>query len=512
MDQQQKQRSSLTVQAFWLLIAKTLAFMLAFALPMLLTRTLSQSEYGLFKQVFLIVTTATAFLPLGFGMSAFYYLPREQSEKRRGQVILNILLFNLLMGAVACLVLVFWPGLIGKIFQDATVQRYSALVGAVILVWLFSAFLEIVAVANQELRLATVFIVFGQLSRTVLLLAAAIVFDSVTALIYAALIHGILQSLVLLWYVSSRFPHFWRAFDWSLTGKQVAYALPFGFAGLLYTVQTDAHNYVVSHNFSPAIFAIYSIGVAQVPLIGVLRDSVSSVILPRISYLQEQGQTRQILVLMASAVRKLAAFYLPMYFVLLITGREFLTFMFTSRYLQSWPIFAINLTLLPISLIEMDAVIRAYEKHRFFLVIVQLVMSLLMIVAVWFGVTRFGLVGAISAVVVVNFLMRIVLAGRFSRVLGAKWRDISLFKDLGKVVVASGLAALVCFLVHSMVAASNTRPFYVVVICGLVFCAVYLPAIILLRIPTTDEWDKLRSGVGRVQQFVYLRRSADSVP
>src|ERR1043166_8843885 len=203
-----------------------------------------------------------------------------------------------------------------------------------------------------------------------------------------------------------------------------------------------------------------SIGVAQVPLIGVLRDSVSSVILPRISYLQEQGQTRQILVLMARAARKLAAFYLPMYFVLLSTGQDFLTFMFASRYLQSWPIFAISLTLLPISLIEMDAVIRAYEKHRFFLVIVQLVMSLLMIVAVWFGVTRFGLVGAISAVVVVNFLMRIVLAGRFSRVLGAKWRDISLFKDLGKVVVASGLAALVCFLVDSMVGARNTRPFY----------------------------------------------------
>ena len=115
MEQQQKQRSSLTVQAFWLLIAKTLAFVFAFALPVLLTRTLSQSEYGLFKQVFLIVTTATALLPLGFGMSSYYYLPREKNEKVRGQVILNILLFNFLMGAAACLLLVFWPGLIAKI-------------------------------------------------------------------------------------------------------------------------------------------------------------------------------------------------------------------------------------------------------------------------------------------------------------------------------------------------------------------------------------------------------------
>ena len=138
MDQQQKHHSSLTVQAFWLLIAKTLAFVFAFALPVLLTRTLSQNEYGLFKQVFLIVTTATALLPLGFGMSSYYYLPREKDQRVRGTVILNILLFNLLMGVAACLLLVFWPGLIAKIFRDPTIPTYSALVGFVILVWLFS--------------------------------------------------------------------------------------------------------------------------------------------------------------------------------------------------------------------------------------------------------------------------------------------------------------------------------------------------------------------------------------
>jgi len=271
------------------------------------------------------------------------------------------------MGAAACLVLVFWPDLIARIFRDPTIPSYASLVGVVILFWLFSAFLEIIPIANQELRLATVFIVLGQLTRTILLLAAAIVFDSVEALIYAGLIHGIIQSMVLLWYVSSRFPGFWRAFDWSLTVKQIAYALPFGIAGLLYTIQTDLHNYFVSNRFSAATFAIYSIGVAQLPLVGILRDSVSSVILPRISYLQEQNQPREIVVLLANAIRKLAAVYLPIYVVLLVTGREFLTFMFTSAYARSWPIFAINLTLLPISLIEVDAVVRAYERHRFFL-------------------------------------------------------------------------------------------------------------------------------------------------
>lgn len=505
--QQQKQRSSLTVQAFWLLIAKTLAFVFAFALPVLLTRTLSQNEYGLFKQVFLIVTTATALLPLGFGMSAYYYLPRENDVRRRGQIILNILLFNLIMGAAACLVLVFWPGFIATIFKDPTIPTYAPLVGIVILLWLFSAFIETAAVANQELRLATIFIVFGQLSRTVLLIAAAIVFDSVEALIYAALIHGIIQSLVLIWYVSSRFPGFWRGFDWSLTTKQVAYALPFGLAGLLYTIQTDLHNYFVSNRFSAATFAVYSIGVAQLPLVGILRESVSAVILPRISYLQEQGQAREIVVLLANAIRKLAVVYLPIYAFLMITGREFLTVMFTSAYAASWPIFAINMTLLPLSLLEVDAVVRAYEQHRYFLLKLQIVLSVLMVLGLWYGIASFGLIGAIGVVVAINFVLRVVLAARFSRVLGAGVRDLLLLKDVGKIAAASIVAGLLCLFVRSMLIASGTRPIIVLVVCGATFAVVYLPAILLLHVPTSDEREKVRRGVERF----YLRRSANSV-
>src|SRR5688572_20249989 len=236
----------------------------------------------------------------------------------------------------------------------------------------------------------------------------------------------------------------------------MAYALPFGLAGLLYTVQTDLHNYFVSNRFSAATFAIYSIGVAQLPLIGILRESVSSVILPRISYLQEQTQPREIIMLLANATRKLAFVFIPVYVFLMLTGREFLTFMFTSAYTESWPIFAINLTLLPLSLLEVDAVARAYESHRFFLVRLQIVTSILNVFALWICIGRFGLVGAVSVVVAVSVVGRIAMAIRFSRVLGASLRDLKLFKDVAKIATASVVAGVLCFVVHSMMMSSGS--------------------------------------------------------
>lgn len=501
MAEPQRRERSLTVRALWLMTAKTLAFILAFALPILLTRSLSQTEYGLFKQVFLLITTATSLLPLGFGMSAYYYLPREKDERRRGQVILNILLFSLLVGVAACVALILRPTLLASIFKEPTLTAYAPLVGIVIPLWLLSSFLDNVAVANQELRLATIFIILGQLSKTIVMFVAALAFDSVEALIYAALIQGALQTIVLLWYLGSRFPRFWRSFDLAFTRTQIAYAIPFGVVGLLYTIQMDLHNYFVSNRFNAATFAIYSIGVAQLPLIGILRDSVSSVILPRMSYLQKHGETRAIVALLASAIRKLAAVYLPMYAFLMVTGREFLTVLFTSAYVESWPVFAVNLTLLPLSLLEFDAVTRAYEGHRLFLVKVQVVLSLLLVFALWLGILRFGLLGAISVVVVINFLLRVIVAIKFGRVLGITTHDLVLFKDVGKLAVASGVAGLTVLCAHSLLVKGGISSFGILLVCAVVFAPIYISAILLLRILNPEELRSLRQIVEQAQRY-----------
>src|SRR4029077_17225884 len=115
------------------------------------------------------------------------------------------------------------------------------------------------------------------------------------SLIYAATLQGILQTIVLLVYLQSRFPNFWRGFQWSFLRHQLSYALPFGFSGLLYTMQNDLHNYVVANQFSADMFAVYSIGCFQLPLIGIMSESVTSVMIPRVSALQKNQERDEIL-------------------------------------------------------------------------------------------------------------------------------------------------------------------------------------------------------------------------
>src|SRR5262249_25540546 len=158
---------------------------------------------------------------------------------------------------------------------------------------------------------------------------AAIAAGTIRALVFAALAQGLLQVAALAAYLSRRFPRYWLALDWSFFRRQLAYSLPFGIAGLMYSLQTDLHNYFVSERFGPTEYAIYSIGCFQLPLFGILADSVGSVMIPRVSLLQHEHRTREVVLLTSRVMRKLAAVYFPSYLFLLVMRHEFITALFT---------------------------------------------------------------------------------------------------------------------------------------------------------------------------------------
>lgn len=503
-----KKETSLTTRAFWLMFAKTLGFAFAFALPPLLVRRLTQTEYGLFKQIFLVVGTAVMVLPLGFGMSAYYFLPRED-ERRRAQVVFNILIFSATVGALGGFALVLFPGLLGHVFNDATLVEYGPLVGVVVFFWVVSSFLEMVAVANEETRVSTVLIICAQLTKALFMLAALFAFGTLRALILAALVQGALQTIILLAYLRSRFPGFWRGFQWEMMRTQLAYAMPLGLAGLLYTVQADLHNYFVSHRFSAAEFAVYSVGCFQLPLVGLLRESANSVMITRVSLLQKEGETREIIELMARVMRKLAVFFFPIYAFLMVAGREFIAFLFTPAYLSSWPIFALYLTVLPFFIVIFDPLVRAYSEHRYFLLKVRAAMFFVLIAGLWFGVARFGLLGAVGTVVLIGIAERLALLAKFGRVLEVSRRDLPLLRDVGKVAVASITAAAAAAVVRAFM--PGIKPFFVLAACGVAFGLAYVGALLLLKVVTEDELEAVRERAARLRQRVYWKRTADTL-
>ena len=491
----------------WLVFAKSLAFVVSLILPLLLVRRLSQSEFGSYKQAFLVIGTAISVLPLGFGTSTFYFLPREDKLEAQKQIIFNVVLFNFLVGALVFLLLWMRSDLFSLLFHDSKLVGSEVLIGSVVLFWIFSSFLETIAIANQEAKIASIFIFGAQLSKAILFLVAALLFGTIYSLIVAALVHAVIQTLVLLCYLNIRFRGFWLSFDWSMLRRQLSYALPYGATALLFVVQTDLHNYFVANRFDAATFAIYSIGCLQLPFLGILTESLASAMIPRLSLLQKENNKREIVILMTRIMRKLAIVHFPLYAFLMINGRDFIRWLFTDAYAKSWPIFAVNLTLIPFYVIMLDPIVRAYAEQRYFLVRLRLILSAVLIVSLFFAIRFFGPLGVIVVVVSINLFEHFVITWRSAQLVGFEKRDVRLLSDVGKLALAALTGALATLITRPLV--MGLSPFYVLVMTGTVFLIFYIGIIFLWKVPTPLERAVLTKRISVLERVWFWKRTAE---
>jgi O-antigen/teichoic acid export membrane protein len=498
------ERPSLTRQAIWLLVAKIVGFGLTFALPLLLVRTLTQHDYGVYKQAFLLVTTALTVLPLGFGMTAFYFLPRE--PEHRNAVVMHVLVGYTIVGGLAAFVLWQWPGLLGAAFGNGDLAAYSPLVGAVIFTWMLASALDILPVACGDVRWSTMFIVGSQASRGALFLIVSLVAGSIESLLQAALVQGIAQIVVLLVYLESKFPGYWKAADWHFLRRQASYGVPLGFSALLVRFQLDLPQYFVSHHFGTAAYAIFAVGVLNLPLLSLLRESVGSVMLPRVSELEFRQDTRLIVQLLSRVWRKLALVYFPVYVCLTILSREFVVGLFTPQYVDSWPIFAVNLTLLPLGILMFDPITRAYASQRFFVLKLRIVVLAVTVVALALGTKTLGMLGVVTLVVVLQYVAAIISAWKLAQVMGVTRHELRLFAGVGRTAVAAVLAGVPCLLIRLTL--SGTSPLMVLAICIAVYVGAYAALVVALGALSLDERATVTRMVPRRLRSTLLFRTA----
>ncbi len=511
-----KTTQSLKEQSAWLLAAKVIGFGFSFVLPLLIVRYLTQDEVGHYREAFQVIMNAVVILPLGFSMSAYYFLARE-TDGRRGAAILNILLFNFVVGGLACLFLFLFPQAIGNIFQRDELTSLAPKIGIVIWIWIFSTFLETVAIANQEARVATAFIIVAQFSKALFMGAAVLAFGTVEAFIYAAMIQGVIQTFILLNYLRSRFPGFWREFDPQFFREQIVYAVPFGLAGILWIAQNDIHNYFVGHKFSSADYAIYAYGCFEIPLIAMLSESVASVLIPRMNALQLAGNRDEMIRLTMRAMQKLAFFYFPIYVFLLITANTFIITLFTQKYERSATVFVINITLLPFSILITDPIVRSYKELGRLFLLTRIFVLVGLVAVLYYGLGYFGLTGMITTAVDALLIEKAIAETMVIRKLGLGLQHVLLLKNVAKTAVISTLAGIVTYFVYANTHAylldlgrhlaaqvfSATREgtldfvggSFVLLVCGLVFSPIYLLAANFWGVIEEDEKNQVRNFV-----------------
>lgn len=396
---------------------------------MIMTRVLEKQEIATYQQTFLSFRTLAPFLALGIGNGIYYFLPTEK-VRIRGRVIDSILV-------LACMSLLFsfaiaFGGneLLARKFNNPQVARQ--------VLWMipYSIFMvpashhAAVLVSQDRAALSAVYSTIVQLIVGIGTIIPLLLWQSEESAIMGNVIASCLTavcSIILMIRISPIGP---CAPSIKAMRELVAYSLPLGLATMMATLAMSLDKILVSALLGPEEFAVYSFGAREIPLIGLLMGSVTSVIIVQMRRDVSEGNH-------AGAVdqfRRCAAMSAPLLFPVagffIANAQGFITFLYTDSYKEASIPFAIYCITVLVRITTFGPLLTAYGQNWFILkrAFVELFANLILSVL---GIRYFGASGAAWATVItIIFIAVPINYVRLCSLSGAKFLDFLPFKKI----------------------------------------------------------------------------------
>jgi O-antigen/teichoic acid export membrane protein len=464
--------------ALMLMSGRALAFTATFFVPVVLTRIFTQAEFGTYKQFFLLVSILYGIGQIGMAESLYYFLP--SSVTGAGRYVANSVLTLAAVGLVVLATLGFAGRSISSWMGGA---HLAPLAGLYLTLMLTSCGLEIVWITRKRYRLATISYASSDALRAVMLIAPALMFRSIEAVIIGGVVFCIARVAAMLLVLRHEFRGDLRP-DTALLKQQFAYAIPFAFAVLVDVLQTNYHQLAVSLYFDKATLAIYAVGCLQIPIVDFMATPASSVMMVRMGEEIRDGRLKSLLPIWHDTTRKLALVFFPLVGVLVVNATALITTLFDKdKYAASVPIFMVWSLSILFASIQTDGVMRVFAQTRFLFVLNLFRLSLLVAVMHWF-LTHFHLQGAVMVTLLGMAFAKTVALIRIRRLMHVGLSMLLPWEKIGRILLAAMISAVpVAVLNRSL----TGPPWALLFIGGALYAFTYASLVLILRILTDSE-------------------------
>jgi O-antigen/teichoic acid export membrane protein len=453
--------------ALFLMLGRTIAFAATFFIPMVLTRIFDQAQFGTYKQLFLIWGTVFSIGQLGMAQSLYYFLPR--SPHRGGAYAANCLLFMIGAGSCCLAALVFAAPRVSHWLSNDSLAPYLPWIGMYILLTMFSVALEIVLISRGGYRWASTTYAVSDIIRAAAFILPALLFHELEWLMKGAVLLAAIRAAVTVFYLRGAFGGGFRP-DRALFREQLAYALPFGMAVLVEIVQTSMPQYVVSHLFDPAKFAIFAVGCLQIPLVDFAASPTSDVMMVKMQECLAAGRKRAVLEIWHDTTWKLALLFLPLTAFLMADAHDVIVFLFSAKYGASAPIFMAWSATILLTTMQVDGVMRVFAQTRFLLVLNLMRLAIIGGLIYW-SLYRFGLLGAALVTVLATLAFKTGAMIRMKRLMNVDAKDLLPWRGLAGVAGAAACGSLVVIAIKAVM---HTAPLMTLAVTGMAYAATYV--------------------------------------
>lgn len=426
--------------ALLLVVGRGAAAVISFVTPFILVRLLTQTEFGVYKQLFLIYATLYQILPLGVLASLYYFIPLDR--ERRTAYILHVELLLAAAGLVATIVLYYARDAVAALLGTPVLSEHLLEVALFTSFMMISAALEMLLVIDGNEGQAAGATVVSELGKSIALLCPLLLWRDLHVMMWSMVGISVLRVVALSGYVIRTWEKGKSGLSFAQMYRQYAYAIPFGMATMVTVFQGSVDKYVVSAWFGPAAFAIYSVGCFQLSILFVLQHSTAEVALVKMTQLKSADRLDDLVDLWQQCTVNLAMVFVPICVLLFIVREEFIEIVFTNLYLSSVPIFAVTVFLIPLNALLSDTLLRVFGDTRTILYVT--IASGVMTVATLYPLLEwFGLLGAALSWVMAVLLHRVLLLWRSAGIVQRTMISLFPWKEYGSIVIIAVISAIV---------------------------------------------------------------------
>lgn len=349
-------------RSFALFAAKMLGYMLRLMLPYFLVRLFSVSDFGAYRQFFLVDATVKMLFQFGIAQSLYYFVPRD--EKNAGAYLMNAIALNIaVFGAVY---------LAGYLARDWVIQRFNmpfltehyVVLACYTIVMAINVCLEAYLTARSLVRQAALFAVIGQVLVTIVTLATALIVRDLGSVFLAMTLAQLSLMVLQMIYIRRRLGGInITGFARGVILPQIRHGLLLGLGGGAWVMLTRTHEYYVTATRDVETFAVYSAGCTEIPVVQLYLQAIAAVTLGQFARLEQSSQWEAIRRLWRDVLRNLIGVTVPAVAFLLLISGPLIRFWFTPDYADAVDIFRIK-TLVTLSMVwNAQLVLRAMDRN-----------------------------------------------------------------------------------------------------------------------------------------------------
>lgn len=426
-------------QAGMLTTVEFIRFGLKSLVGILLARILVPAELGSYRQLFLIYSTFSTLLLLGIPQSVLYFLPKLRHIDSKREFISRTVNLVSALAFVFGLGIFLLRGFIARLFNNPQLELLLILYAVYPLFVFITQIYSQIMLGLKQPRKTAVFTLFSVATDFVLILGTALITKNLYYIVLALMVSALLQ-----WGFAQFQLRHWLtkvSFDPGFYQEVFRYSLPLGLSSIIGMLSIQLDKLVVSGFFTPAQYAVFSIGAMELPFISILNNSVNAILLPHIS--SEPAKMTEVY---RAAVRKNALVIFPFAVLGLIFATPLITFLYTETYLGSVPFFRVYLLNLPLRVATYGIIFMALRKTRYIMInsLVTLGLNLVLNLVL---VRLIGMMGAVIATVIVTWLSVALYLYWMRHKLGLDLTELFPLKALLKTLLVAGISALPAYVV-----------------------------------------------------------------